>query len=92
MQAILGVLFHSIGGIAAGSFYMPYNKVKGWALETYWMVGGVISWLIVPPIAASLTVPGCVDIITASSNCIIRCFSLCFRNSYLRKSRSFKRE
>jgi L-rhamnose-H+ transport protein len=29
MQAILGILFHSIGGIAAGSFYMPYNKVKG---------------------------------------------------------------
>jgi hypothetical protein len=32
MQAILGVLFHSLGGIAAGSFYMPYNKVKGWAM------------------------------------------------------------
>ena len=31
MQAILGVLFHSLGGVAAGSFYMPYNKVKKWA-------------------------------------------------------------
>lgn len=40
MQAILGVLFHSLGGIASGSFYMPYNKVKGWAWESYWMVGG----------------------------------------------------
>jgi len=70
MQAILGVLFHSIGGIAAGSFYMPYNKVKGWAWETYWMVGGVMSWLIVPPIAAYLTVPGFVDIIASSSSTI----------------------
>jgi hypothetical protein len=42
MQAILGVLFHSLGGVAAGSFYMPYNKVKGWSWETYWMVGGVV--------------------------------------------------
>ena len=29
MQALLGVFYHSIGGIASGSFYMPYNKVKG---------------------------------------------------------------
>jgi L-rhamnose-H+ transport protein len=71
MQAILGVLFHSIVGVAAGSFYMPYNKVKGWAWETYWMVGGVASWLIVPPIAAWLTVPGFLDIIAASSGTII---------------------
>lgn len=71
MQAILGVLFHSLGGVAAGSFYMPYNKVKGWSWETYWMVGGVMSWLIVPPIAAYLTVPGFVDIIIASSSTIL---------------------
>ncbi|WP_282147909.1 L-rhamnose/proton symporter RhaT [Algibacter lectus] len=71
MQAILGVLFHSLGGVAAGSFYMPYNKVKGWSWETYWMVGGVMSWLIVPPIAAWLTVPGFAEIIAASSNTIL---------------------
>jgi len=71
MQAILGVLFHSLGGVAAGSFYMPYNKVKGWAWETYWMVGGVMSWFIVPPLAAYLTVPGFVNIIASSSNTIL---------------------
>jgi len=71
MQAILGVLFHSIGGIAAGSFYMPYNKVKGWAWESYWIVGGTFSWLIIPPLAAWLTVPGFMDIIAASSNDIL---------------------
>ncbi len=71
MQAILGVLFHSIGGIAAGSFYMPYNRVKGWAWETYWMVGGVMSWLIVPPIAAWLTVPGFANIIAESSSSVL---------------------
>ena len=71
MQAILGILFHSLGGVAAGSFYMPYNKVKGWSWETYWMVGGVMSWLIVPPIAAWLTVPGFMDIIAASSSTIL---------------------
>lgn len=67
MQALFGVIFHSLGGIAAGSFYMPYNKVKGWAWESYWIVGGLFSWLIVPPIAAWLTVPGFVEIIVAST-------------------------
>jgi L-rhamnose-H+ transport protein len=67
MQALLGILFHSIGGFSSGSFYMPFKKVKGWAWESYWIVGGFFSWLIVPPIAAYLTVPGFVDIISASA-------------------------
>ena len=71
MQVLLGVIFHTIGGIASGSFYMPYNKVKGWAWESYWMVGGLFSWLIVPPLAAWITVPGFAEIIAASSSHIL---------------------
>lgn len=67
MQAILGVLFHFIGGFASGSFYIPYKKVKGWSWETYWLVGGIFSWLIVPPIAAWLTIPDFGSIISAAS-------------------------
>lgn len=63
MQVILGVLFHFIGGFASGSFYIPYNKVKGWHWESYWIVGGLFSWLIVPPLAAWLTIPGFTEII-----------------------------
>ena len=71
MQAILGIIFHSIGGFASGSFYMPFNKVKGWAWESYWIIGGLFSWLIVPPIAAYLTVPGFGDIIVATARPIL---------------------
>jgi L-rhamnose-H+ transport protein len=67
MQVILGVLFHYIGGFASGSFYMPYKKVKGWAWENYWIVGGLFSWLIVPPLAAWFTVPGFAEIIRCTS-------------------------
>jgi len=28
-----GVLFHAIGGFAAGSFYIPFKKVRGWVWE-----------------------------------------------------------
>ncbi|MBC7889734.1 MAG: L-rhamnose/proton symporter RhaT [Ferruginibacter sp.] len=67
MGVILGVLFHFIGGFASGSFYMPYKKVKGWHWESFWIVGGLFSWLIVPPLAAYLTIPGFFDIIKNSS-------------------------
>lgn len=63
MQALFGVIFHFIGGFASGSFYMPFKKVKGWSWESYWIVGGLFSWLIVPPVAAWLTIPNFGEII-----------------------------
>jgi L-rhamnose-H+ transport protein len=63
MQVLLGILFHLTGGVAAGSFYVPYKKVRGWSWESYWIVGGLFSWLIVPPIIAWLTLPGFPEII-----------------------------
>ena len=68
MQAILGVIFHFIGGFASGSFYMPYKKVKGWHWESFWIVGGIFSWFIVPPLAAYLTIPGFADIIKGAGS------------------------
>jgi L-rhamnose-H+ transport protein len=50
----LGVLFHWLGGLASGSFYVPYKGVKKWSWETYWLVGGVFSWLVCPSLLASI--------------------------------------
>ena len=71
MQAIFGVIFNFIGGFASGSFYIPYKKVKGWAWESFWIVGGIFSWLIVPPLAAWLTIPGFIDIIKQTNGHIL---------------------
>lgn len=71
MHVILGVIFHFIGGFASGSFYMPYKKVKGWHWESFWIVGGFFSWLIVPPLAAYLTIPNFADIIHQASSATI---------------------
>lgn len=49
---MLGVFFHWLGGLASGSFYVPFRRVKVWAWETYWLVGGFFSWIIVPWILA----------------------------------------
>jgi L-rhamnose-H+ transport protein len=53
----LGILFHWIGGLAAASFYLPFQRVRGWSWETYWLVGGVFSWIIAPPLLAWALVP-----------------------------------
>jgi len=66
-NAFLGVLFHAIGGFAAGSFYIPFKKVRGWAWETYWMTGGLFIWVICPLIAALVTVPHLTETFTQSS-------------------------
>ena len=53
----LGVVLHALGGFAAGSFYIPFKKVRKWAWETYWLVGGFFSWVIAPWVVACLICP-----------------------------------
>jgi len=72
MQAILGIIFHSLGGASSGSWYMPYNLVRKWSWEVYWIVGGLFSWLIMPFIATAITSPGWQDIISATDSATIR--------------------
>jgi len=54
MNPFLGVFFHWLGGLAAGSFYVPYKGVRHWSWEVYWLVGGVFSWILCPVLLASL--------------------------------------
>jgi L-rhamnose-H+ transport protein len=59
----LGVFYHFVGGFASGSFYLPFKRVRHWSWESYWIIGGLFSWLIAPWVAATLTVPGYTEII-----------------------------
>lgn len=49
---LLGVFLHWLGGLASASFYLGFRGVKNWAWETYWLAGGVFSWIIAPWILA----------------------------------------
>jgi L-rhamnose-H+ transport protein len=54
--AVVGIPLHWLGGLASGSFYVPYRAVRMWSWEIYWLLGGVFSWLICPALfAATLT-------------------------------------
>ncbi|MGA8030031.1 MAG: L-rhamnose/proton symporter RhaT [Bryobacteraceae bacterium] len=63
----LGVFFHWLGGLASGSFYVPYRAVKRWSWETYWLVGGFFSWIIAPWILALLLTKDLFSVLAATS-------------------------
>ena len=60
----IGILLHAIGGFAAGSFYSPLKKIRGWSWETAWLMMGIAAWLAAPWIAACLTTPQLHEIIS----------------------------
>jgi L-rhamnose-H+ transport protein len=62
----LGVVLHALGGFAAGSFYIPFKKVRKWAWESYWLVGGFFSWIIAPWVVAYLVCPDVMAILKNS--------------------------
>ena len=49
---LLGVVYHWLGGLASGTFYVPFKGVRKWSWETFWLAGGLFSWLICPWIGA----------------------------------------
>ncbi len=64
---LLGVVFHWLGGLASGSFYVPYKGVKKWSWETYWLVGGFFSWIICPWLLAGILTNDLVQVIRQQS-------------------------
>lgn len=67
MNPFLGVVFHWLGGLASGSFYVPYKGVKRWSWETYWLVGGLFSWIVCPWLLASLLTRDLVHVLSQQS-------------------------
>lgn len=60
----LGLVLITLGGFAAGSFYIPFRKVRNWAWESYWLVNGVFSWIIMPWLVAYFTAPKLMSVLS----------------------------
>jgi len=68
---LLGVFLHWLGGLASASFYVPYRQVRGWSWETYWLAGGVVSWIIAPWVMAGLLTHDLLSVLHDSSGSAI---------------------
>lgn len=51
---LLGTLLHWAGGGASASFYVPYQRIRGWNWEVFWLAGGLVSWALAPWCFAAL--------------------------------------
>ncbi|MCG8388919.1 MAG: rhamnose:proton symporter [Cytophagales bacterium] len=54
---IVGTGLHAVGGISAASCYMPFEKVRRWSWEVFWIVQALFAWLIMPVVIGYFTVP-----------------------------------
>jgi L-rhamnose-H+ transport protein len=62
---VQGILLHAAGGFAAGSFYVPLKKIRGWSWETAWLCLGLAAWIMAPLAAAWSTNPRLGEVICA---------------------------
>lgn len=67
----MGVFLHWLGGLASASFYVPYRRVSGWSWETYWLTGGVVSWIVAPWVLAGLLTRDLLPVLHATSSEVI---------------------
>jgi len=71
----VGILLHAAGGLGAASFYVPFLRVRGWAWESYWVVGGIVFWVLCPWLVALATVPQMFEVLrsTTSNSLLVAC-------------------
>lgn len=61
---IIGTGLHAIGGTSAASCYLPFEKVKNWSWEVFWIVQALFAWLIMPMVIGYFTVPELFTVLT----------------------------
>jgi len=66
MSQLIGIILHFIGGFSSASFYVPYNFVKKWSWQIYWISLGFVAWMVMPWIGGFLTAPHLIDILRDS--------------------------
>lgn len=60
----LGLLIIAIGAFCQSSCYVPINKIKDWAWETYWIVQAVFAYFLLPLLGAVFAMPEGTSLLT----------------------------
>jgi L-rhamnose-H+ transport protein len=75
LNAPVGIVIFTLGGLAGAVFYLPFKKVKGWAWESYWMAYAVFGLILVPWLLTFITSPNVLTVVrTAPANELAYCF------------------
>ena len=71
MNALLGMMVFSLGGLAGATFLLPARGVKGWAYETWWLLYCLIGHICCPIVICWLMVPDFWSAITSAPATVI---------------------
>ena len=63
---LFGIFLIATGAFSAGSFAVPFGKIKGWKWETYWMVYSLGAYIIMPLLACLVFTPDFLAIIRST--------------------------
>ena len=63
---LFGIFLIATGAFSAGSFAVPFGKIKGWKWETYWMVYSLGAYIIMPLLACLVFTPDFLTIIRST--------------------------
>ncbi len=66
LNIIFGILLIATGAFSAGSFAVPFGKIKGWQWETCWMVYSLGAYIILPLLACLIFAPNFLTIIRST--------------------------
>lgn len=74
---LFGIFLIATGAFSAGSFAVPFGKIKGWQWETYWMVFSFGAYIILPFISCLIFAPDWLDSIKSTpANILVIVFLL----------------
>ena len=68
LSILFGFLLIALGAFSSGSFAVPFEKIKGWKWETYWMVFSAGAYILFPLAACLIFAPGFIQIIQSTSS------------------------
>jgi len=74
INQISGFLFIGLGALLSGSFSIPFDKVKSWKWENYWLVYSMFAYVVFPLLACIILVPDFMTVykqVPTSSLCLI---------------------
>ncbi len=64
---VVGTGIHALGGISAATCYLPFQKIKNWSWNTFWLVQAFFAWILVPILLGWATVPDYFSVLSSTS-------------------------
>ena len=67
IEQVSGFLFIALGAFMSGSFSIPFDKVRNWKWENYWLIYSLFAYVVVPLTACWILVPNVLRVYQAVS-------------------------